>query len=281
MARFLVAGGSGFASRDLLGRIGGYLQGAGHEVVAGPLTAAGVRECDGVIVDLDAPVPSPEGVAAAALGHALDKPVLGLMRPDSNLAMFVTHPQAPSDHQQLGAALASFVAAVHPHAGKVVRDQVPRLVREAGHPLLFREAAPNERAEFLRRKVAEEARELESGDATGEKEKVADLLEALEAFLHERGVEKEDLRLVKQAKWKRRGGFERCFVVEAGVASPTNAEASLPREPDPPQEPVAPTHTPRRLAVADAPAHVASPHVPTPRDLRKAEPPVVDLDIIP
>jgi hypothetical protein len=49
-------------------------------------------------------------------------------------------------------------------------------------------------------------------------------LEALEALLVERGVPREDLKLVKEAKRRRRGGFERCFVVES-VAGGTPVEA--------------------------------------------------------
>jgi hypothetical protein len=42
---------------------------------------------------------------------------------------------------------------------------------------------------------------------------------ALEAFLRDRGYDRDELKAIKEAKRKRRGGFERCLVVEATPAS--------------------------------------------------------------
>ncbi|HLF16559.1 MAG TPA: hypothetical protein VI796_03905, partial [Candidatus Thermoplasmatota archaeon] len=51
--------------------------------------------------------------------------------------------------------------------------------------------------------------------------------EALEAFLKARHADREELRRVKEAKRKRRGGFERGFVVESTLpGSPSAAPAA-------------------------------------------------------
>lgn len=243
MARILVAGTTeSLAGRGLAERVVARVRADGHDAaLLGATPLPEVREADAVVALLDGPVPPPAAVGAAATAHALGKPALALHTHPLGDAIATLFTQTHAVHGEEGfaPALAAFYAQVRPFAGRLVRDQVPRLVREAGHAVSFREAAGEERARFLKRKVAEEAAELLAASPGEEREEVADLLEALEALLVERGVAREDLKLVKEAKRKRRGGFERCFVVES-VAGGTPIEAS------PAQAPVRPT------SVADA-----------------------------
>jgi predicted house-cleaning noncanonical NTP pyrophosphatase (MazG superfamily) len=270
MARILVAGTTeSLAGRSLAERIVARVQADGHDgALLGATPLPEVREADAVVALLDGPVPPPAAVGAAATAHALGKPVLALhTHPLGDaLATLFTQTHAVHDESDFTAALAAFYAQVRPFAGRLVRDQVPRLVREAGHSVAFREAAGEERARFLKRKVAEEAQELLEAGPGEEREEVADLLEALEALLVERGVAREDLKLVKEAKRRRRGAFERCFVVEsvaggtpveaeaAGVGAPPVAASPAPAG----YEPLPAWPTERRATAPPTPAPVAA-----------------------
>ena len=238
---------AGVAGRTLLERLAGRLRSLGQDAAVygqseeGPVRAVG--ECDGVVAVLDAP--GAETAAAVAYAHARNKPVLGLALPESTVPPFLAEASRlhrGADEDAWAAALPDFCDRVRPFAGRLVRDQVPTLVREAGYDLTFRLLTDEERPRFLKQKVAAEAAELERADLAREKEEVADVLEALEAFLVARGFDRDDLRRVKEAKRKRRGGFERCFVVEATAqrdAGPVEEAPSAPAEataaaPEPP-----------------------------------------------
>ncbi len=252
MARFLVAADlASLAQRALAERLAATVQAQGHEAVVvqdAPLTAC--KEADAAICLLDGTAPGGLPVAIAATAHALNLPTMALHTqalPDS-LASLFTQAVAVTREQDFAAALPAFYAQVRPFAGKLVRDQVPRIVREAGHQVQFREAAPDERARYLKRKVADEAAELLEADPGAEREEVADLLEALEALLRVRGFDRSDLKLVKEAKRKRRGGFERFLIVEsASTVTPPPAPPALPdpvHDSIPRVEPVAMPPTP-------------------------------------
>lgn len=229
MARILVAGTTeSLAGRAFAERVAERIRRDGHDgALLGATPLPEVRDADAVVALLDGAVPPPAAVGAAATAHALGKPALALhTHPLGDaFATLFTSAHTVHDEDDIPSALAAFYAQVRPFAGRLVRDQVPRLVREAGHAVSFREAAGEERARFLKRKVAEEAQELLEATGGEEREEVADLLEALEALLVERGVARDDLKLVKEAKRKRRGGFERCWVVES-VAGGTPVESA-------------------------------------------------------
>lgn len=226
MARILVAGTTeSLGGRALAERVVARIQADGHDAaLLGATPLPEVREADAVVCLLDGPLPPPAGVAAAATAHALGKPALALHTHPLGDAMATLFTQSSAVHgeEDIAGPLAAFYAHVRPFAGRLVRDQVPRLVREAGHAVRFREASAEERARYLKRKVMEEAQELLEADPGDEREEAADLLEALEALLVARGIGRDDLKLVKDAKRRRRGGFERGFVVEStGVGAPS------------------------------------------------------------
>lgn len=251
MARLLVATDlTSLAQRAIAHRLAETAVSHGHEAIVvtdAPLAAC--KEADAVIALIDGSDPGGMPVAVAATAHALGLPTLALHThalPEA-LASLFTQAQAVTREEDLAAALPAFYAQVRPFAGKLVRDQVPRLVREAGHQVQFREAAPDERARYLKRKVADEAAELLAADPGQEREEVADLLEALETLLRVRGYDRDDLKLVKEAKRKRRGGFERFLIVESATTV-----TSTPPEPQwPVEEP--------RLIRPRSPAPIAEP----------------------
>ncbi len=272
MARILVTSGSGLGARALAARLADCLQAEGHDgfilgsTVESPLDA--VRDSDAVVALLESDAAG--AIACAAFAHALGKPTLALhsLALDSTVAAVFSATQPISSAEEAEAAIQSFVSDVKPYAGRLVRDLVPGLVRDAGHTVQFREADSNERPRYLKRKVSEEARELEAAGPGAEKEEIADLLEALEALLLARGYSRDDLKAVKQAKLRRRGGFERGFIVEsaaqggqpAGVgALVVHAIASAPTLTPPVEaEPEAVFELPNPFAAMEVPVEDAS-----------------------
>lgn len=268
VARILVAGTDGtLAQRTMVDAVVQRLRHDGHDGVRfgdlgeGPVTA--VRDCDAVVALLDDL--GPGGATAIAFARAADKPCLGLASTDiPPILAELTHTVEAQDVEVWWRALPGFYDEVRPFAGRVVRDRIPDLVKEAGHDVKFRRLEDDERPRFLKQKVANEAKELLAADMGDEKEEVADVLEALEAFIRSRGFDRDELRRVKDAKRKRRGGFERCFIVEATNPEPA-PQGAAPQDPAPdPQAPAA-TRTARPSAAPDA-APAGPPTAPdTPR----------------
>ncbi len=93
---------------------------------------------------------------------------------------------------------------------KLVRDHIPKIIQQAGETPVVRVVSDDELERFLREKIVEEASELlESGSI----EEVADILEAISAFLRVRGVSEDTVRRIQQKKLKERGGFTKGFVL--------------------------------------------------------------------
>jgi predicted house-cleaning noncanonical NTP pyrophosphatase (MazG superfamily) len=262
------------SGRGLAERVVARVRADGHDAaLLGATPLPEVREADAVVALLDGPVPPPAAVGAAATAHALGKPALALhTHPLGDaIATLFTQAHAVLGEEDFAQALSAFYAQVRPFAGRLVRDQVPRLVHEAGHSVAFREAAGEERARFLKRKVAEEAQELLEAGPGEEREEVADLLEALESLLVERNVTRDDLKLVKEAKRRRRGGFERCFVVES-VAGGTPVEAAPAVAPTIVPEPAGEEELPLPTVPAWPNERPAAPRAPTPAPTPPEEP---------
>ncbi|HET6399596.1 MAG TPA: nucleoside triphosphate pyrophosphohydrolase, partial [Candidatus Thermoplasmatota archaeon] len=220
MAHVLVAGSRFSKSIAHLtdGALAG-LRAAGHEAtdaLAAPDLAAAVEAADVALAIVDGPVPD-EAALTMGLARGAGIPTVLVCTEATPLAAVAERvAEAAVPYVVPTAVRMACEAAVR--TGHLVRDQVPRLVREAGHSLSFREATDaGERASLLKRKVLEHARALERAGAADEKEEATDLLEAFEALIRTRAWSREELRLLKQAKLRRRGGFERCFV----VAGPT------------------------------------------------------------
>lgn len=241
MARLLVCGPRrSLADRLLLERLLARIRGDGHEADAlGQDIQKEVRDADALVALLDAP--DAATVAGVAHAQANRRPVLGLHGRDAELPQWLAGAlatrHAADSEADLLEALPAFYEKVRPFAGRLVRDRIPKLVEEAGHDVRFRELGADEKPRFLKQKVAEEARALAAADVGDEKEEIADLLEALEALIRARGIGRDALKAVKDGKHKRRGGFERGFVVEAtsrgGPASSASGDAAGRKAPEP------------------------------------------------
>ncbi len=89
---------------------------------------------------------------------------------------------------------------------KLVRDNIPDIIRAKGEPAVTREILDEELDEALRKKLVEEVNEfLEAKNA----EELADIMEVVYALGERLGVPREELERLRLEKRERRGGFER------------------------------------------------------------------------
>lgn len=214
MARILVAGPDSVVGRDAQDRILARLRDDGHDAVPCTDPAREVPDADAVV----ALVGSTESAAAVGVAHGLGKPTLGLAGPDGTPAYLRGACTRTREAETVAGwleALPDFYDDVRPFAGRLVRDLVPELVKEAGYAVTFRAVPAEDKPRFLKEKILEEAKALLAAAPGEEKEEIADVLEALETLIRARGYDREALKQVKDAKRKRRGGFERGWVVEA------------------------------------------------------------------
>jgi predicted house-cleaning noncanonical NTP pyrophosphatase (MazG superfamily) len=94
---------------------------------------------------------------------------------------------------------------------KLVRDRIPEIIRQKGGDPQVRIATGTELDKLIRLKIAEEAQELLN---SGEDEEIADILEALDALIEHRSMNRAALEDARLKKRHDRGGFEKGFVLE-------------------------------------------------------------------
>ena len=94
---------------------------------------------------------------------------------------------------------------------KLVRDRIPEIIKEReGRDSHVRVMEGDEYLNFLLKKVEEEARELTQADSDlAMVEEMADLYEVIDAILVAKGMPREEVVKVQDAKRAKRGGFER------------------------------------------------------------------------
>lgn len=230
MARFLLSTPDTVAGDALADRLLERLADDGHVATTVDGEAdllEALRAADAVIAVLDGEAPATGG-ALLAYAKAQHKPTLGLVRsgttPPRVIRQLLTSLQEGDRTDDWLAALPDFYATVRPFAGRLVRDFIPELVKEAGHDVTFRALSADEKPRFLKEKVLAEATQLRDADMGAEKEEIADVLETLETLIRARGFDRETLKQIKDAKRKRRGGFERGWVVEETHTTPAGTQ---------------------------------------------------------
>lgn len=193
----------------------------------------GVERCDAVLAVLDGPDADPGTCVELGYAHALRRPILGL-RSDArtadgqqgvNVMAFgackdVARVPAWTTHA-LTPLLEPFLQNVRIFAGTLVRDAVPKLLEAEGRALRFRHVNPNEYPGVLKHKIVETARRLEAAEFGLEQEEIADVLELLETLINLRAYDRESLRSIKEGKWRKRGGYERGFLVDEEPQAPS------------------------------------------------------------
>lgn len=89
---------------------------------------------------------------------------------------------------------------------KLVRDNIPRIIKESGHVCSHHTLNASEFQKALENKLKEESQEfLETLDPL----ELADILEVIEALALLQGVSWDDLLLKKENKQKINGGFKK------------------------------------------------------------------------
>lgn len=89
--------------------------------------------------------------------------------------------------------------------GKLVRDRIPEIIRNAGKNPIVEILSHEEYLKELDVKLNEEVAEYQSDKSIDE---MADVLEVLFAICEARGYSVEELMQVKDAKREKRGGFK-------------------------------------------------------------------------
>ncbi|WP_410765306.1 hypothetical protein [Haloferax sp. DFSO60] len=94
---------------------------------------------------------------------------------------------------------------------KLVRDEIPHIIRESGESPRTHVAEGEELDRRLAEKVVEEAREFEASHRI---EELADIVAVIDAVLVREEVDWETLRELVSEKAAERGGFEDGVVLE-------------------------------------------------------------------
>jgi len=95
---------------------------------------------------------------------------------------------------------------------KLVRDNIPAIIRERGEKPVTRTLDTDEYRQKLRQKLQEEVAEF---GATGRTEELADVLEVVYALAAVEGISQAQLEEMRQRKLQERGGFsQRILLVE-------------------------------------------------------------------
>ncbi|MHA2117589.1 MAG: nucleoside triphosphate pyrophosphohydrolase [Candidatus Thorarchaeota archaeon] len=94
---------------------------------------------------------------------------------------------------------------------KLVRDRIPEIIKQTGGDPRVRVVSGSELDKLIRLKIVEEAQELLS---SGEDEEIVDILEALEALLVHRSIDRATIEDSRLKKREERGGFVKGFVLE-------------------------------------------------------------------
>ncbi|MGH7162435.1 MAG: hypothetical protein ACREID_03040, partial [Planctomycetota bacterium] len=197
MARILLVGADATPQdRQVLSHLGEILQGARHEPLALGLDTAAptgtdllrsVQSADALIAVLDR-LDDPGLAFTLGVARSSRRPILGL-RSDPREG-FVPAPLRSSlqdlrvvqewGGEDVRGAVLQFASGVRVFAGALVRDAVPKILKDEGRELRFRQVAETEYPQLLKRKLVETAQRLEESEFGVEQEEIADVLELLE-----------------------------------------------------------------------------------------------------
>lgn len=100
---------------------------------------------------------------------------------------------------------------------KLVRDKIPEQLAEEKKHLKFFEVDDEKYWSFLKRKLVEEVNEvidaLENSNEEHQQEEIADVLEVLDAMIHFKKFEKEEILRRKEEKKLKKGGFYKKMIL--------------------------------------------------------------------
>ena len=94
---------------------------------------------------------------------------------------------------------------------KLVRDEIPRIIREGGSTCRYRILDREDYRQLLDEKLDEELLEYRQSK---DPEELADMLEVIAALAEEGGCSWEQLLAIREEKKKKRGGFTQRILLE-------------------------------------------------------------------
>ena len=105
---------------------------------------------------------------------------------------------------------------------KLIRDKIlPLMVEEGVEVKELKMERPNQRLDFFKAKIVEEALEVQDASSNEETtEEIADLLEIIYAYCHKLGISMEEVEDVRLRKKSQKGGFDACAVIDTITISP-------------------------------------------------------------
>ena len=98
---------------------------------------------------------------------------------------------------------------------KLVRDEIPEIIKESGKLPIYHRATPGEVEKLLEEKLGEETEELLAAHTAEAKlEEAADVLEVLLSILAGYGYTPRDLLAKAEAKRNERGSFINGYILD-------------------------------------------------------------------
>ncbi len=95
---------------------------------------------------------------------------------------------------------------------KLVRDRIPEIMRREGKSPQVEELKGAQFRAALKDKLVEEALELHVSDDI--REELADVLEVADAIIDAYGIDKAELRAIRDKKREERGGFDKGYFLK-------------------------------------------------------------------
>lgn len=199
---------------------------------------AGLQKTDGVVALLDGPDVDAGTAFEVGWAHANGRPVMGVrtdfrtLGPEGPVSLMVYAACKPFLHapdlewDEIVSRAASWGDGLNPWGGRLVRDGVPQILKKRGSPLRFSKVNEQELARALKAKLSETSRILEGASVEEEPEAIADLLQATETLIRQRGWDRNTLKALKERRWKERGGYEEGWVVEDQEARQAETKAA-------------------------------------------------------
>lgn len=99
---------------------------------------------------------------------------------------------------------------------KLVRDNIPAIIRKSKKKARYRVLDQNEYKQALKAKLVEEATELLNAETLDEMiEELADIKQVLETLLFINDISKNDIAIRQADKWREKGGFDLRYYLES------------------------------------------------------------------
>lgn len=94
---------------------------------------------------------------------------------------------------------------------KLVRDNIPEIIRSKGTEPIIHVATEEEYRQKLKEKLLEEVNKFNEAESP---EEMADVLEVIDAIMEFKGYKKEDVEAIKNKKAEERGGFRKRIILD-------------------------------------------------------------------